>query len=94
MRSSFNILGNLRLAAVLSSLLCLFGTIVNAHEMQPAIADFEVVDGEIVLNVEIDLEGYIAAFDITGEANDDNEEYNTEYEALRALSPAQLAAWS
>lgn len=60
--------------------------------MQPAIADFEIRADEFVLNMEIDLEGYMAGIGLTGEANDDNEEYNAEYEALRALSPDQLAA--
>ncbi|MEM6310204.1 MAG: HupE/UreJ family protein [Pseudomonadota bacterium] len=85
-------IGNLRLVALVSSFLCWTATIVNAHEMQPAIADFEIRASEFVLNMEIDLEGYIAGIGITGEANDDNEEYNAEYEALRALSPEQLAA--
>lgn len=63
-----------------------------AHEVRPTIADVTVEGDALTLDLSILLEAYIAGIDL-GEVVDTNESpLSGDYDALRALSPAELEA--
>lgn len=79
----------LRLWALVSSLCCLAG-LVAAHEVTPTIADFEVTDGQLTLELRLNVEAFIAGIDLDGMADTDDSELSGQYDALRALGSAEL----
>ena len=79
----------LRVLVLLSSL---WAGISVAHEIQPAIADFEVRDGELVLTVDLNLEGQLSGIDLDSVFNTDDAENAQVYDDLRAEPAGVLAA--
>ncbi|MFK7877810.1 MAG: HupE/UreJ family protein [Paracoccaceae bacterium] len=61
------------------------------HETQPAIADLEVRDGEVVLSLELNLEAYLAGIDLDGLEDTDDAAESAEYDTLRNETPDQIA---
>lgn len=82
----------LMLVAVLSSAAWIISAPAQAHEVSPSVADIEIADAKATLNYRITLESFLAGIDLDA-AEDTNEVPQAEaYDALRALSPAELEA--
>jgi len=79
----------LRFAVLLSTLWAGIGV---AHELQPAIADFQVNDGTLTITMDLNLEAYLSGIDLDGLADTDEAEAAPNYDALRALAASELAA--
>ncbi len=62
----------------------------RAHEVLPAIADFEVRDGALHVEVRGNLEGLIAGIDLTAVTDTNAAPQAMDYDSLRALPPATL----
>lgn len=64
---------------------------VAAHEVLPSIADMQVQDGVLVVDIRASLEGFVAGLDLTATTDTNAAPQAMEYDALRALPPAALA---
>lgn len=80
------LLAKLTLALALSS-----GT-AQAHEVVPTIADLTVEEGQASLALQINLEAFLAGVDLNTVEDTDDAPEAQDYDALRALSPEELAA--
>lgn len=85
-RYSLLLLAKLTLALAMSS-----GT-AQAHEVVPTIADLTVEDGQASLDLQINLEAFLAGVDLNTVEDTDDAPQAQDYDTLRALSPAELAA--
>lgn len=63
---------------------------VTAHEVMPAIADFELRDGRLHLDIRANLEGFVAGIDLTAVTDTNTAPQALDYDALRALPPDAL----
>lgn len=84
------------LALVLSSLAGI--TSLRAHEVQPAIIDFEIGDEQLDIKIDWMVEAAVAGLDLTTLTNTTEADDDSEYDRLRALSSAEMtdeirAAW-
>lgn len=61
-----------------------------AHEVLPAISDFELRDGALHMEVRANLEGFIAGIDLTAVTDTNAAPQAMDYDALRALPPKAL----
>ena len=78
---------------VLDVLSILFwATALSAHEVQPAIGDIDVADGQLRLALTLNGEALVAGADLDGIQNTDALENSEEIDALRALPPEDLSA--
>lgn len=84
--------GALALMRAAMLLVCLPGAPAQAHEVQPAIANFSVDGDTLRLELVLSLESYLSGVDLDGLADMDRAEGTEAYEALRALPPEALAA--
>ncbi|WP_299596839.1 HupE/UreJ family protein [uncultured Tateyamaria sp.] len=83
----------LRLWAVLSTLCwAIWSNVAVAHEVVPTIADLTVVDGAVRLEVRVNVEAQLSGIDLDVVADTDNAENAGDYDALRALSGAEVEA--
>lgn len=64
--------------------------VARAHEVLPAIADFELRDGVLHLDVRANLEGFIAGIDLTAITDTNAAPQAMDYDNLRSLPPAAL----
>ena len=67
-------------------------TALSAHEVQPAIGDIDVADGQLRLALTLNGEALVAGADLDGIQNTDALENSEEIDALRALPPEELSA--
>ncbi len=88
MRKQTFIGSKLFFAAVLSTLWAVVG---QAHELQPAIANLEIVENEVVLTLDLNIEAYAAGIDLDGIEDTDEATESVDYDALRAMEPDVLA---
>ena len=72
--------------------LCLFGVIANAHEVAPSVADLSHEDGVVALDIQLNLEGFLAGIDLSNVTDTDETEAAGTYDALRALEGPELEA--
>ena len=63
-----------------------------AHEVVPTIADLTVEGGQARLDLQINLEAFLAGVDLNAVENTNDAAQATDYDALRALAPDALAA--
>ncbi len=63
---------------------------VTAHEVMPAIADFELRDGRLHLDIRANIEGFVAGIDLTAVSDTNTAPQAMDYDALRALPPDAL----
>ena len=80
---------------MLSSALLLWFTTLStaqAHEVMPSIGDMRAVDGELTFEIRANIESFIAGINLTEVADTNESDQAETYDALRALSPADLAA--
>ncbi|GGX62477.1 hypothetical protein GCM10007385_34510 [Tateyamaria omphalii] len=83
----------LRLWAVLSTLCwAIWSNLAIAHEVVPTIADLTVTDGAVRLDVRVNVEAQLSGIDLDAVADTDNAENAGDYDALRALSGAEVEA--
>ena len=75
-----------------SALVFSIGAAVQAHEVKPTIADLTVAEGRAVLALEINLEALLAGIDLDTVEDTDNSENAGDYDALRSLPAARIAA--
>ena len=82
----------LRFIAAMSTLWLLFGLQgVAAHEVTPTIADLTVADGELQLDLRLNIEAFVAGVDLDGMTDTDAAAESADYDQLRAMAPAELA---
>ncbi len=87
LRTKLALLGLMSSALVIS-----IGAAVQAHEVKPTIADLTVAEGRAVLALEINLEALLAGIDLDTVEDTDNSENAGDYDALRSLPAARIAA--
>jgi len=63
-----------------------------AHEVVPTIADLTVEDGAARVDMRVNLEAQLSGIDLDAVEDTDAAENAADYDALRALSPAEVAA--
>jgi len=63
---------------------------VAAHELQPAVANLTVSDATVSGTIELSVEPLIAGMDLSEIEDTDASDKKSQYEALRALPPAEL----
>ncbi|MFK7754424.1 MAG: HupE/UreJ family protein [Sedimentitalea sp.] len=81
----------LRFAVVMSTLwLMLMPLSAAAHEVTPTIADLSVVDQDVVLDLRLNVEAFVAGLDLDGLENTDAADENDRYDGLRAMTPEAL----
>lgn len=92
-------IGNLLCLARMSSqaLMIAFATLlasatVQAHEVRPSIADFEITEGRINLEIRLVAEAMLARIDLSELADTNDAPEADDYTALRDLPPAELEA--
>ncbi|MCX7565408.1 HupE/UreJ family protein [Sulfitobacter sp. F26169L] len=76
----------------LTLVLALSSTQATAHEVVPTIADLTVAEGKAELGLQINLEAFLAGVDLDTVDDTNNAPQAQDYDALRALDAAQLAA--
>ena len=81
----------LALLAALSSILLWCGASVQAHEVQPTIGDMTVKDGQLTLDLRLNVEAFLARIDLDVVDDTNNAENADDYDALRALSADDIA---
>ncbi|MGR3759362.1 HupE/UreJ family protein [Roseobacteraceae bacterium NS-SX3] len=62
----------------------------RAHEVTPAIADFQIEHGRITIELRLNAEAFVAGIDLDGMENTDSSAFAADYDALRALPPGEL----
>lgn len=72
-------------------LLLLLAPGLRAHEVQPTVADLAVVEGQLVLDLRVNLEALLAGIDLDSVADTDNAENAGDYDDLRSLPAARIA---
>ncbi|MEP2680893.1 MAG: HupE/UreJ family protein [Sulfitobacter sp.] len=87
LRTKLALLGLMSSALVIS-----IGAAVQAHEVKPTIADLTVAEGRAVLALEINLEALLAGIDLDTVEDTNNSENAGDYDALRSLPAARIAA--
>ncbi|MCM2561189.1 HupE/UreJ family protein [Lutimaribacter sp. EGI FJ00015] len=75
----------------LSMLLSLLALPARAHEVQPTIADLETAGGTVTLSLRMNAEAFVAGLDLDGLEDTNAAENADDYDALRALSPDDMA---
>lgn len=73
-----------------SSLLLITLSSARAHEVSPTVADLSVEDTEARISFRITLESFLAGIDLDAAGDTDEVPQADHYDALRALSPADL----
>lgn len=77
----------------------LLGAQASAHEIRPAVADVVVESDRVSVTIQLTAETLVAGIDVTGLEDTDDAPQAAQYDALRALSPTDMAeafgdAWS
>lgn len=86
-------LQKLRLWAVMSTLWIALGTaMAAAHEVVPTIADVTASDGSLRIEMRVNIEAQLSGIDLDVVDDTDNAENASDYDALRALPVAEIAA--
>ncbi|MFS4583302.1 HupE/UreJ family protein [Phaeobacter sp. C3_T13_0] len=61
-----------------------------AHEVTPTIADFEITEGQLNIDLRINAEAFVAGIDLDGMVDTDTADQAQDYDDLRALGPNEL----
>ncbi|MEM9968183.1 MAG: HupE/UreJ family protein [Pseudomonadota bacterium] len=76
---------------IVSSFFAVMGCSAQAHELQPTIGDFSVQDGEIRLELRINIGAFLANIDLDAITDTNDAENAADYDAVRALPNAEIA---
>ena len=79
-----------RIIALVSVLALCFASGSAAHELQPTVGDLTVSDGTAELVLRLNLEAFLAGVDLDDIEDTDDAVNAQDYDALRALSAAEL----
>ncbi len=71
--------------------LILLSLAARAHEVTPTIADLSVGGGNVVLELGLNIEAFLAGIDLDGLGDTDTSGQSAQYDRLRALKPEALA---
>lgn len=83
--------GKLRFVAAVSSLWIMLCTpFALAHEVTPTIGDFVVEDGQITLDLRMNVEAFVAGIDLDGMTDTNSSDQSDLYDQLRAMAPDAL----
>ncbi|MEK0163446.1 HupE/UreJ family protein [Phaeobacter sp. A36a-5a] len=63
---------------------------VFAHEVTPTIADFEIADGRLKMDLRLNAEAFVAGIDLDGVDDTDTVDQARDYDDLRGLGPDEL----
>lgn len=75
----------------MSTLCCaMWASMAAAHEVVPTIADLTVAEGAVSLTVRVNVEAQLSGIDLDEVADTDNADNAADYDALRALSGAEV----
>lgn len=72
------------------ALMLTFASLAQAHEVLPSIVDMTRTDEGLVFDVDLNLESFIAGIDQTNTSDTNDAAEAADYDALRALEPAEL----
>ncbi len=78
------------LFALLFCVVAIAGSPSRAHEVTPAIADFTVKDGQIRLELRLNVEAFVAGINLDGLSDTNQTAQAADYDELRALTPDEL----
>jgi hypothetical protein len=78
--------------AALSTLIFVIAAPLRAHEVSPTVADLTVNGTSVELSLRITLESFLAGIDLDAAEDTDDVPEAEDYDALRALPPAELDA--
>lgn len=93
MGSLVRIAQKLRLWGAMSSLwMVLITGLATAHEVVPTIADMTVTDGNVIIEIRVNLEAQLSGIDLDAVKDTDGAENASDYDVLRALTNAELGA--
>lgn len=65
-------------------------TAAHAHETRPAIGDLVIDNNEMTLNLDVNLEAFVAGVDLSEVEDTNLSDQAAEYDNLRALPPSEL----
>lgn len=66
-------------------------TLTLAHEVRPTIGDLATLDGQVTLELDLNVEAFVAGIDLDTLDDTNNAAEAEDYDALRALAPDALA---
>ena len=78
---------------VIAVFMMVFGSALQAHELRPAVMDIGISDdrpGQLAIRLTLSGEAVLAGMDLSGITDTDNSDRSDAYDALRALSSADL----
>ncbi|MDC0656732.1 HupE/UreJ family protein [Leisingera sp. SS27] len=78
------------LFALLFCVVAIAASPARAHEVTPAIADFTVKDGQITLELRLNVEAFVAGINLDGLSDTNQTAQAADYDELRALTPEEL----
>lgn len=81
---------SLCLVALLSSLCLMRPQAVAAHEVTPTIADLYVQEGQLTLDLRLNIEAFVAGINLDGMTDTDEAAQSASYDELRAMDQAAL----
>ncbi|MDZ7823941.1 MAG: HupE/UreJ family protein [Ahrensia sp.] len=64
----------------------------HAHETRPSIADVTVTQSDVTLDIQVNLEAFVAGVDLSEVADTNASAQAQDYDSLRALSPSAMEA--
>ena len=79
---------------VFAVFMLVFGSALQAHELRPAVMDIGISDdrpGQLAIRLTLSGEAVLAGLDLSGITDTDASDRSAAYDALRALSSADLA---
>ncbi len=78
------------LFALVSSVVAIAAAGAGAHEVTPAIADFQIEEGQVRLELRLNVEAFVAGIDLDGLSDTNQTAQAGDYDELRALGAEEL----
>jgi HupE / UreJ protein len=89
-RTFLRLAASLCLVAMLSTLCLLRPQGVAAHEVTPTIGDLTVTNGQLTLDLRLNVEAFVAGINLDGMDDTDASDQSSTYDRLRALNEAEF----
>lgn len=84
------LLSMVKSSVVILSLVIFTSLNATAHETRPAIADLQIGEDVVSIDIQLNMEALVAGIDLGGISNTDDAAEAPDYDALRSLSPDAL----